>query len=297
MTEVLLFGPTGQLGQSLRMARWPSGWNLTSLGRAEADFADADGLAAAVRQYRPDLIVNAAAYTAVDRAEAEQGIAWQVNAVAPGVLAQAASKIGAALVHVSTDYVFDGRKQGEWEEDDVVGPLNAYGTSKAAGEIAICAALERHLILRVSWLYGRRGRNFVRTVLKAGRGREQLSIVDDQWGRPTCADDLASGLIAAAERALAEDSHWGTYHFANSGKPVTWAGFARQIFADAVGKDGRAPEVIPICTSDDPRAAKRPANSVLALDKWRQTFGHTPRPWQVALGATLSSFGSSASPG
>jgi dTDP-4-dehydrorhamnose reductase len=288
MTKVLVFGVAGQLGNALGKATWPDGWNVTALDMPDVDFTDTAGLRALIADQKPELIINAAAYTAVDKAETETVLNWQINALAPAAIAEAAAKIGAAMAHVSTDYVYDGAKEGPWVEDDPLGPLGAYGSTKVASEMAVKAVLERHLILRTSWVYASHGNNFVKTMLRVGKERDTLTVVDDQWGRPTDATDLGNGIIHAAHQAMATETDWGTYQFSNSGDATTWARFAREIFALAEPWNGKGPEVVAIPTSEYPTPARRPANSVMSLDKWQATFGYAPRPWPEALAEVLS---------
>lgn len=288
MTKVLVFGVAGQLGNALGKAVWPEGWEVAALDMPDIDFTQPNGLRAAIRDRKPDLIVNAAAYTAVDKAESETVLNWQINAIAPAAIAEEAARIGAALVHITSDYVYNGRMGDPWVETDPVGPLNGYGAAKVASEMAVTAVLDRHLILRASWVYAAHGNNFVKTMLRVGKERERLTVVDDQWGRPTEATDLGNGIIHAARHALAKDADWGIYHFSNSGDPVTWCGFARAIFEKAAPWYGKGPEVAAIPTSEYPTPARRPENSVMSLQKWEATFGHTPRAWPDALDIVLA---------
>ena len=288
MTKVLVFGVTGQLGNALGKAAWPEGWDVTALDMPDIDFTRPDGLREAIRAAKPALIVNAAAYTAVDKAESETVLNWTINAVAPAAIAEEARAIGAAMVHVSTDYVYSGTKDGPWVETDPVGPLGGYGAAKVASEMAVTALLDRYLILRTSWVYAAHGNNFVKTMLRVGKERDRLTVVDDQWGRPTEATDLGDGIIRAAAHALDKDADWGTYQFSNSGEPVTWCGFARTIFAKAAPWYGKGPEVAAIPTSDYPTPARRPENSVMSLDRWEAAFGYRPRPWPEALDGVLA---------
>ena len=288
MTEVLVFGVEGQLGNALGKAVWPADWNVTALDMPDIDFTKPDGLREVIRSTKPALIINAAAYTAVDKAESETVLNWQINAIAPAAIAEEAATIGAALVHVSTDYVYSGKKGDPWVETAPVGPLNGYGSAKVASEMAVDAMLDRYLILRTSWVYAAHGNNFVKTMLRVGQERDRLTVVDDQWGRPTDAIDLGNGIIHAAKHALAKDADWGIYQFSNSGDPVTWCGFAREIFTKASPWYGKGPEVVAIPTEEYPTPARRPENSVMCLDKWEKTFGHTPRSWPEALDSVLA---------
>jgi dTDP-4-dehydrorhamnose reductase len=239
-----------------------------------------------VRTLRPQLIVNAAAYTAVDRAEAEAGLAWRVNAEGPGILAREAARIGAAMVHYSTDYVFDGGKEGAWREDDPPAPLNAYGRSKLAGEQAVAAAGGQHLILRTSWVYGMRGNNFLLTMLRLARERGQVRVVADQFGAPTWSRTIADTTAHVLAQAQGGGEAWwsehgGLYHLACQGR-TSWHGFAEAIMAQA----GVACDVQAIASADYPAAARRPHNSVLDCTKLMAQFGPIPE-WRDALRSCL----------
>ncbi|MGI4720200.1 MAG: dTDP-4-dehydrorhamnose reductase [Janthinobacterium lividum] len=281
--KILLLGKDGQVGWELQRALAPLG-ELAALGRAEADFGDPESLRARVRALRPDLIVNAAAYTAVDKAESDTAMAHLVNAVAPGVLGEEARACGAWLVHYSTDYVFDGSKDGAWVETDATNPLSAYGRSKCEGELRIRAAGARHLILRTSWVFAGRGGNFARTMLRLAKERDTLDVVADQFGAPTgaelLADATALALYRIAGRGADGDALSGTYHLAASGA-TSWHGYARHVVEQALlhgaelkaGPDG----VRPIPASAYPAPAARPANSRLDCRKFQDSFDlHLP---------------------
>lgn len=297
--NILLIGKDGQVGWELQRALAPLG-SLHMLGRADADFSDPNRLRACVRAAAPDVIVNAAAYTAVDRAESEPAQAHAVNALAPAVLAEEAARRGAWLVHYSTDYIFDGRKDDAYLEGDAPAPLSAYGHSKAAGEEGVRASGARHLILRTCWLFGR-GNNFPRTILRLARERDQLRVVADQYGAPTGADLLADATALALHRiaglgaSAAELA--GTYHVAAAGR-TSWHACARHVVAEArargahlrAGPDG----VLPIAAADWAAAAARPANSVLDCTKFSRTFGLALPGWRHHLDrfiATLAAEG------
>jgi dTDP-4-dehydrorhamnose reductase len=285
--RILLSGATGQLGREICRARLPAGTSLLAASRSGLDLARPEGVAAFVDRAKPDLIINAAAYTAVDGAEAEPDLAFAINCHGAEALAKAAALRHVPIIHFSTDYVFDGRKHGEWREDDDTHPLNMYGKSKRAGEIAVAAANPRHLILRVSWLYSAHGRNFLKTLLRLGRERSRLSIVGDQIGRPTSAADLAEAAMRAAMGAIESDSDWGLYHFSNSGAPVSWHGFATEIFRRAAPWPGTPPRIEAITTQAFNATAARPQNSVLNLSNIKHTFGIEPQSWQSALADVL----------
>jgi dTDP-4-dehydrorhamnose reductase len=282
---ILAFGGTGQLGRELVRAATARQVALRALPRAEADIADAVAVAAALRRWQPGLVVNAAAYTNVDGAESHLTEARRANAVGPAVIAEACAAVGAALIHISTDYVFDGSKIGAYVESDPVCPLSVYGKTKAAGEEAVRRAHQHHVILRTAWLYSEFGHNFVKTVLRLAETRDELRIVADQHGSPTSARELAEAILDIAPRLAAEPRLSGTYHFSAAGA-TTWHGFATCIVAAAAPITGRQPRVTPITTADYPTPAKRPANSRLDCSLFAQTFGLSPRPWHEAVQAT-----------
>jgi dTDP-4-dehydrorhamnose reductase len=269
------------VGWELARALAPLG-EVTALGRAELDLADVPRLIATVRALQPEVIVNAAAYTAVDKAESEQDAAFDVNATAPRVLAEEAKRSGALLVHFSTDYVFDGAKATPYVEEDPTNPLNVYGASKLAGERAIAAAGCRHLILRTSWVYGPRGANFMLSMLRLARERPQLRVVDDQVGAPTSSRAIADATAAVLVRAMASPGLEGLYHLTASGE-TSWCGFARAILARA----GIEIPVVPIPTEQYPTPARRPRNSRLDCARLRAAFGVTLAPWQESLAEAM----------
>jgi len=285
--RVLVLGATGQLGRELQQSFSGVGEVVTS-GRDTLDLADHEQVRRSVRNNAPDIILNAAAYTAVDRAESEKDLALAVNAGAPGVLAEEAKCLGALLVHYSTDYVFDGSKAGVWEETDSQNPLNVYGASKLAGERAIMQVGGKFLIFRTSWVYGPRGNNFLMTMLRLGRERDRLNIVDDQVGAPMTTIELAHATRSIVggildDRFGAAESWTGIYHMTCRGS-VSWCGFARAIFERGESLlQGRTPVVNPIRTSEYPTAAKRPQNSVLSNEKLRRCFGIDLSSWEQAL--------------
>lgn len=282
---ILVFGGNGQLGREFVRAAAARHVGLQALSRAEADIADAAAVAAALKRWQPDLVVNAAAYTNVDGAESHFAEAHRANALGPSVVAEACAKAGAAMVHISTDYVFDGGKDGAYRESDPVRPINAYGRSKAAGEDAVRRALDRHVILRTAWLYSEFGRNFLKTILQLAETRDELRIVADQHGSPTSARELAEAILHIAPRLAAEPRLSGTYHFTADGA-TTWHGFASRIVAAAAPITGRQPRVTPIKTADYPTPAQRPANSRLDCRLFVETFGLKPRPWHEGVQVT-----------
>ena len=284
-------GSNGQLGRELGRSFAGSGAVLAA-DRARCDLADSAALRALIRGASPAIILNAAAYTAVDRAESEREPAYAINATAPGIMAEEARRSDALLVHYSTDYVFDGGKAGPWTEDDPTGPLNVYGASKLAGEQAIGAAGGKHLIFRTSWVYAPHGKNFLFTMLRLGAEREKLAIVDDQIGAPTTAIELAEATRQVVEGIFAgrfgAAAQWrGVYHMTCAGQ-TSWCGFARAIFARAAARlGGKTPELIPIRSEDYPTPARRPHNSVLANDRLAERFGVRLAPWEQALDAVF----------
>jgi dTDP-4-dehydrorhamnose reductase len=289
--RVLIVGAAGQLGRELWRG-FTGEAEVISFDRNQLDLADPDQIRKVVRTVAPDVILNAAAYTAVDRAETEREAATAINANAPRVLAEEARSRDCLLVHYSTDYVFDGSKEVPWLETDQPNPLNVYGATKLAGERAIAAVGGKYLIFRTSWIYGPHGKNFLLTMLRLGRERDRLSIVNDQIGAPTTSSAIAGGTSTIVRRALSGSlgpiEDWaGLYHMTCSGS-TTWAGFAHAIFERAGSLVGdRKPEVIPIETKDYPAPATRPLYSVLSNEKLAARFGVRLPPWQAGLDETL----------
>ena len=292
--KILLLGKNGQLGWELQRSLAPLG-ELIALDRHSQELcgnmADLQGLAATVQTLRPDLIVNAAAYTAVDKAESEPELARTINALAPGVLAQEARKLGAWLLHYSTDYVFDGSGTQPWLETDTPAPLSVYGQTKLEGERLIQAACVKHLILRTSWVYAARGGNFAKTMLRLAQERERLSVIDDQWGAPTGAELLADVSAHAIRQVLTHPQHAGLYHLAASGE-TTWNSYAKHVLAHAARAQTAikliVKEVAAVPTSAFPTPARRPLNSRLDTGKLQATFGlYLPR-WQQGVDRMLA---------
>lgn len=285
--NILLTGVKGQVGWELRRTLAPLG-RVTAVDRAELDLADPDAIRAGVHALKPRVIVNPAAYTAVDRAESEAEQARAINAVAPAVLAEEAKRCGAILVHYSTDYVFDGSKPGPYLEDDPANPLNVYGATKWEGEEAIRASGVRHLILRTSWVYGTRGQNFLLTMQRLMRERAELKIVDDQIGAPTWSRLIAEATAQILAQCLSpargadRPEPWGTYHLTCGGE-TAWYGFAQAI-AELGGFSTR---LLPIPSSDYPTPARRPANSRLDNGKLARNFGLRLPDWREALALCL----------
>lgn len=279
MSAILAFGAEGQLGRELAERAAQRGVAIRMLGRFEADVADADAVARAIAGTSPTLVVNAAAYTKVDRAETEPEAAFRANAIGPGVLADACAAAGVPLLHVSTDYVFDGSKSAAYVEDDPIAPLGVYGRSKADGEAAVRRLLEHHVILRTSWTYGIYGVNFLKTILRLARERDGLRIVADQRGCPTGTADLAEAMLSISPLIAQRAPVWGTYHFAGQGV-TTWYGFARAIVDAQAGITNRRPVVVPISTAEYPAAARRPANSELDCSRFAAIFGIKAKDWR-----------------
>ena len=291
MQTVLLLGCNGQLGWELQRSLAPLG-ELVVRDRRAADLGDAEGLRALVQRVKPDVIVNAAAYTAVDLAESEPERAHAVNAAAPGVLAEMARARDALLVHFSTDYVFDGTGQTPWVEEARTGPLSVYGRTKLEGEERVRAFGARHLILRSSWVYAARGNNFARTMLRLAQEREVLTVIDDQVGAPTGADLIADVTAHAIRQAQQKPAiGQGTFHLAASGE-TSWHGYARFVLDTArelhPGLALRAGEVRPIPSSAYPTAAQRPLNSRLDTTRLRQTFGLALPDWRTGVRRMLA---------
>jgi len=280
--RVLVFGRTGQVATELAR-RAPAGWHLDCLGRDRADLADPEACAAIVAAAQADAVINAAAYTAVDRAETETALAHTVNAAAPGAMARAAAARGLPLIHISTDYVFDGTGRTPWSESDPVAPQNAYGRSKLAGEVALRAAHGPHAILRTSWVFSAHGGNVVKTMLRLGRTRDQLRVVDDQTGGPTPAAAIAEAALTIARAFHEGRGVTGTFHFAGA-PDTTWAGFAREILARA----GIATPVTGIPTAEFPTPARRPANSRLNYGAILRAYGIARPDWRAGLDTVLA---------
>jgi dTDP-4-dehydrorhamnose reductase len=293
--KLLVLGAGGQVGHQLSRLAWPADYQIAAFDRAGVDITQGDAVAAAFERERPDIVINAAAYTAVDRAETEPDAAWAGNCTGPGHLAAACQAAGIPLIHISTDYVFDGSKQGPYRENDPVNPLGVYGHSKEAGDRAVREALPQHVILRTAWVYSAHGHNFVKTMLRVAAERPVLRVVADQTGSPTSAADIAGAIAAIVRRVAAGDRHWGTYHFAGGGA-VTWHGFAEAIFELAAPWRGAPPKVEAITTAEYPTPARRPVNSVLDCRHIGEAFGIVPRPWREALAEVIRELYESASP-
>jgi dTDP-4-dehydrorhamnose reductase len=283
--KILVTGKTGQVGYELVRSLQPLG-EVVAVDSKQMDLRQPGAIREVIRTVQPDLIVNPAAYTAVDRAESEPEVALAINGDAPAIMAEEAKALGAAMIHFSTDYVFDGGKAGAYVEEDAPNPLNVYGKSKLAGEQALQASGVAHLIFRTSWVYGMRGRNFLLTVLRLAQEREELRIVADQHGAPTWCRTIAEATACIAGQAAANPDreqwwqrHSGIYHLTAQGQ-TTWHGFTQAILAHAGLK--KLPTVLPISSAEYPTPALRPANSTLACKKLQQTFCELPA-WNEAL--------------
>ncbi len=278
--KILLTGCAGQLGRELKRSLACLG-EVIACDRSQLDLARADPLRARLRSIAPTVIINAAAYTAVDKAEAEPGLADTINSLAPGILAEEARRLDALLIHYSTDYVFDGTKATAYTEDDAPAPLSAYGRSKLGGERAIAAAGGRHLIFRTSWVYGLHGANFMKTMLRLARERDELRVVGDQVGAPTWTRHLADATSLVLARKEIPD---GLYHLAAAGE-TSWHGYAEAIFGEALraGLLEDIPVVHRIASADFPLSAARPANSRLDCSRFRRDFGLALPDWRMGL--------------
>ena len=277
--KILLTGANGQLGIELGHRASKQGFEVIAVDIDELDITNPSAVAKGVRQGGISLVINAAAYTAVDQAESEPALAFAVNRDGPAYLASACDKAGIPLIHISTDYVFDGRKKEPYLETDPVSPLGVYGKSKAAGEIEVRARLQKHIILRTSWLYGNHGNNFVKTMLRLGREREVLQVVDDQYGCPTYSADLAEAVLSlVASFQEMGQIPWGTCHYCGKGV-TTWYSFAKSVLDIEKQYESLAVNRLePITTSDYPTPAKRPSNSALNCSLITKTFCINPRP-------------------
>jgi dTDP-4-dehydrorhamnose reductase len=282
--KVLVVGKTGQVGQELQRLAWPASTHKLQVDRSTCDVTDRDMVRRVVLEAAPDVVINASAYTAVDRAETEPDAAMRTNAEGPAALARSCAEAGAALIHLSTDYVFDGTKTEAYLEEDAVNPLSVYGRTKLAGERAVREVLPRHVILRTSWVFSSHGTNFVRTMLRLGSQRQEIGVVADQAGAPTSARDIAHAIAAVAHAIETGLGVWGTFHY-TSGEPTTWFGFAQAIFG-ASRTCGHV-KVKPITSADFGAPARRPANSILDCTRIRRAYGIDQPSWRAALFDTL----------
>jgi len=289
--KVLVIGSNGQLGWELYRKGEEQGFDMVGLDLPEIDITDPRAVKNEVSQADVSLIINAAAYTAVDQAESEPELAFAVNRDGSACLASSCAEVGIPLIHISTDYVFDGSKKGPYFEKDPVSPLGVYGRSKAAGETEVRDHLQKHIILRTAWLYGIHGQSFVKTMLRLGREKEVLKVAADQYGCPTYAADLAEAILAIAAQIGEElNISWGTYHYCGRGV-TTWHGLAEKIFDLAKQYDSfMVKKVVPITTEEYPTPAKRPANSVLDCSLITRHFGISSRPWKESLARMINRY-------
>lgn len=283
MRRILITGGTGQVGMELARLDWPDGLTVDLPGRERLDLCDAAGISAYMDDHKPDCVINCAAWTAVDAAEDAVAAAFLANAQGPAWLAEAAARVGAPIIHLSTDYVFDGALDRPYREDDRPGPLSAYGASKLAGELAVRAANPRSAVLRTAWVLSAHGGNFLKTMLRLAAERSSISVVVDQTGCPTGAADIAQAAQTIALRLMDDrEAPTGVYHFVNAGQ-TSWHGLAAFVFAAAAERGGSAPDLVAIATADYPTRAHRPANSRLDCAKIARDYGMAPRPWQAAV--------------
>lgn len=287
--KILVLGRSGQLARALARTPIHGQDTIECLGREALDLANTHAIGGALAALAPDLIINAAGYTGVDRAESEPEAAYALNRDGPAAIARYCADSGAALVHVSTDYVFDGAKAGAYVEDDPRSPLNIYGRSKAEGEDAVRNAGANAAIVRTSWVYAAKGANFLRTILRLAETRDEIAVVEDQIGRPTWAEDLAAACLAIGARLNnADPAARGVFHYAGA-DDASWADVAEAIFAHAMARGWPSARVKRIAARDYASAATRPANSRLDTSKIERVFGLKPRPWREALAACMNS--------
>ncbi len=283
LTTILITGGAGQVGLELLAASWPDHVRLHAPDRSELDLSDAGSVERLFASNTYAAVINAAAYTAVDRAEAEVAAAFAANALGPALLADATRAAGIPIIQVSTDYVFDGSGEGEYTEEGAVGPLGVYGASKLAGELAVLSGNPRSVVMRTAWVVSRHRSNFIKTMLRLAAERSSLGVVEDQHGCPTSAADIADALRIITLRMIEDDdAPRGVFHFVNAGS-TTWAGLAREVFACSKAAGGPSAQVDGIPTEAYPTPARRPGNSRLATQKIRQAYGIQPRRWQDAI--------------
>ena len=290
MADILVLGGKGQVGLMLQRVTWPDGMVLHAPDRNVLDLADPIAIAAIINERAWSLVINAAAYTAVDQAEDDVASAWTINALAPAVLARETAKAGIPLIHISTDYVFDGTNLSPYTEADCVAPIGVYGASKEGGEQGVRTGNPHHVIIRTAWVYGPDRANFVKTMLRVGRGRDEMSVVADQHGNPTATRDIADAIVKILIAILAGNAHWGTYHLAGTGD-ATWHDLAQATFEAASSADNNCwdtvPKVHPIPASQYPTPAARPANSRLDCTKLSRDYGIRTQFWRDALTETV----------
>jgi len=284
--KILLFGANGQVGSECRKKFQQKGWDVISLVRGDVDFSEPSKVYEAVKAYKADVVVNACAYTAVDKAEGEAELAGLINAQSVASIGKGCSELNIPVIHISTDYVFDGEAKTPYTEEDRVSPLGVYGKTKLEGELSLQKQHDKHIILRTSWVFGAQGNNFVKTMLKLAKTRDELSVVGDQFGSPTYAGDIANSIALVIEKInnTAEFSQWGIYHCSNQGE-TNWFDFSRAIFTEGVkaGVLGREPQVNSITTREYPTATARPAYSVLNCNKLERLLQRSMPSWKLGL--------------
>lgn len=291
--KVLITGANGQVGRELLQNSLATKWALELVGfdRTALDITDYAQVKHTLEQEQPQVLINTAAYTAVDKAEQEVEQAYAINRDGPANLAKACKTLNIPLIHISTDYVFDGNKQTPYLETDTPNPTGVYGKSKLAGELAIADVLEQHYIVRVAWVFGAHGNNFVKTMLRLGQERAELSVVDDQKGAPTWAKDIADVLLTLAKQTQTQAINWGTYHFAGA-QQTTWCGFAQHVFAKAFDLNmlTAKPKVFAITSEQYPTPAQRPLNSMLDCSKIKEALNIQPSNWAIGLENVLNTW-------
>ena len=291
--RILVTGKQGQVVQALVQRGAETGIEIHTIGRPELDMANPvqtlQAMQSAIAAFQPTLIVNAAAYTAVDQAEDEPELAFAINAASAGAIARAAFEAGLPIIQISTDYVYDGTKDGAYVETDTPNPQGIYGASKLAGEQLAAAANPQHLIFRTAWVYSPFGKNFVKTMLRLAETQSEISVIAEQFGNPTSAFDIADGILAAARRIMADPAStpWGTYHLAGTGA-THWAGFAEEIFKFSAARGGPFATVKHITTAEFSTRAKRPANSRFECELFKIAFGHQSAAWNDSLSQTIA---------
>ena len=289
--RILVTGKNGQVGRSLMLLGDSFGFSMIGMSSTELDVTNIKNVDAVVAQVKPDLVINASAYTAVDKAESDMQAAYAINETGPKLLAKACKKLDIPIFHISTDYVFDGQSDGVYSEDDLVNPVSVYGRSKLMGELAVRNVHSKHIILRTSWVFSEFGNNFVKTMIRVGSEKSELSVVGDQRGGPTSAMGIANALLAIAKKySVDSEIDWGVYHF--SGMPyVSWFEFAQEIFKQASEKKliQTEPKLSEISSSEYPTPVKRPENSCLGMMKIETNFGLKPDAWKERLATVLRS--------
>lgn len=287
--DIAVLGNSGQLARALMRVASQCGLRAAAGGRPQVDISDYRSVATFLYEAQPRVVINAAAYTAVDKAESEPDEAFRINVEAPALLAVMCAAAGVPLIHISTDYVFDGQQTRPYVEDDTMQPLSVYGASKAAGEQAVRAGCPHHVILRTSWVYSRDGQNFLRTMLRLAGERDTVSVVSDQLGAPTLADDLAQAIVTISSTIANAglEGPWGTYHITATGS-TSWHGFAAEIFRQAAAAGIRTPNLVAIPSREFQTAARRPANSRLDNGKLARTFGIVMPDWERGVADTLA---------